>query len=95
MIVEVLDCAKPQEGPARLLPAVPCRPACLLAPPRCTGTTACLRGLPARAACRPACSPPPPSLFAAPPLCLPQVRLGFPASQWVTVYNKHQPMKQR
>ena len=24
-----------------------------------------------------------------------KVRLGFPASQWITVYNKHQPMKQR
>lgn len=24
-----------------------------------------------------------------------KVRLGFPASQWVTVYNKHAPMKQR
>ena len=24
-----------------------------------------------------------------------KIRLGFPASQWVTVYNKHPPMKQR
>lgn len=24
-----------------------------------------------------------------------KVRLGFPASQWITVYNKHKPMKQR
>ncbi|KAI3436643.1 hypothetical protein D9Q98_006059 [Chlorella vulgaris] len=24
-----------------------------------------------------------------------KIRLGFPASQWVTVYNKHAPMKQR
>ena len=24
-----------------------------------------------------------------------KIRLGFPASQWITVYNKHAPMKQR
>ena len=24
-----------------------------------------------------------------------KTRLGWPASQWITVYNKHPPMKQR
>lgn len=24
-----------------------------------------------------------------------KTRLGWPASQWITVYNKHTPMKQR
>ncbi len=24
-----------------------------------------------------------------------KTRLGFPASQWISVYNKHMPMKQR
>lgn len=24
-----------------------------------------------------------------------KTRLGWPASQWITVYNKHNPMKQR
>ncbi len=25
----------------------------------------------------------------------PKVRLGLPATQWITVYNAHRPMKQR
>lgn len=39
----------------------------------------------------------PPS-FPLPPLSFPchcQVRLGLPATQWITVYNAHRPMKQR
>ena len=27
--------------------------------------------------------------------CAVQVRLGLPATQWITVYNAHRPMKQR
>jgi hypothetical protein len=28
-------------------------------------------------------------------VCAVQVRLGLPATQWITVYNAHRPMKQR